>query len=102
MQEGSGSLPACAEGPSGCGLRLSRDWGGGIELGAAEGPGMGSLGAQTALSAFLSLLWPEACQAAFSISSSSFSFLANLTAFRKKLKENSCNITFTILKCTVQ
>lgn len=96
MQEGS--LPACAEGPSGHGLRLSRDWGGDIEL----GPGMGSLGAQTALSAFLSLLWPEACQAAFSISSSFFSFLVNLTAFRKKLKENSHNITFTILKYTVQ
>lgn len=100
MQEGS--LPACAEGPSGHGLRFSCDWGGDIELGAAEGPGMGSLGAQTALSAFLSLLWPEACQAAFSISSSFFSFLVNLTAFRKKLKESSRNITFTILKCTVQ
>ena len=74
----------------------------GIDLGAEEGPGMGSSGAQTAPSAFPSLLWPEACQAAFSISSSSFSFLANLTGFRKKLKESSCNTTFTVLKCSVQ
>lgn len=76
--------------------------GGPIDLGAEEGPWTGSSGAQTALSAFLSLLWPEACQAAFSISSSSFSFLASLRAFRKKLKESSRNVMFTILKCTIQ
>lgn len=76
--------------------------GGGIDLGAEEGPGMGSSGAQTAPSAFPSLLRPKACQAAFSISFSSFSFLANLTGFRKKLKESSRNTTFTVLKCTVQ
>ena len=85
----------------GRGLRLSSAWGA-HRPGSGRGAWGGEFGSADCAVSLLSLLWPEACQAAFSISSSSFSFLASLRAFGKKWKGSSRNVAFPILKCTIQ
>lgn len=62
LWEGAGGARLTAYPPGGTGWRLGSDSGWECrELIAEEGPAMGRLGAQTALSAFLPLLWTEAC-----------------------------------------